>query len=90
MAPAIDWRDEDQLKAQGLADRDVARQAGIPRGTFHQEWRKREPTGVTVRMRTSTMWTSAPSWCGSSRPSCRPAKWCGAGHGSGNSYVLGS
>jgi hypothetical protein len=85
MARAIDRRHEDQLKAQGLADRDIARRSEILWGTLHRERQKREPTDVTVRLRTSTMWTSAPSWCGSSQPRCGSAKWCGARHGSGDS-----
>jgi hypothetical protein len=32
MAKAIDWRQYDQLKAQGLADREIARRWGIPWG----------------------------------------------------------
>jgi len=42
MARAIDWTHYDQLKAQGLADREIARQWGIPWGTFHREKQKRE------------------------------------------------
>jgi hypothetical protein len=37
MARAINWRQYDKLKAQGLADREIARQWGIPWSTFHRE-----------------------------------------------------
>jgi len=37
MAQAIDWHYYAALKAQGLADREIARQWGIPWGTFHRE-----------------------------------------------------
>jgi hypothetical protein len=36
MARAIDWTHYDALKAQGLADREIARQWGIPWTTFHR------------------------------------------------------
>jgi hypothetical protein len=42
MARAIDWTHYGTLKAQGLADREIARQWGIPWGTFHREKQKRE------------------------------------------------
>ena len=42
MARAIDWQAYDQLRAQGLADREIARQWGIPWSTFHREKAKRE------------------------------------------------
>jgi hypothetical protein len=42
MTRAIDWHRYDTLKAQGLADREIARQWGIPWGTFHREKQKRE------------------------------------------------
>jgi hypothetical protein len=44
----MDWTQYDQLKAQGLADRENARQWGIVWSTLHREKQKREPTGVTV------------------------------------------
>jgi hypothetical protein len=44
----MDWTQYDQLKAQGLADREIARQWGIVWSTLHREKQKREPTGVTV------------------------------------------
>jgi hypothetical protein len=37
MARAIDWQRYDELKGQGVADREIARQWGIPWGTFHRE-----------------------------------------------------
>jgi hypothetical protein len=37
MAPAIDWTTSDQLKAEGLADREIARHWGVPWGTYHRE-----------------------------------------------------
>jgi hypothetical protein len=37
MARAIDWAQYDQLKAQGLSDRGIARQWGIPWSTFQRE-----------------------------------------------------
>jgi IS30 family transposase len=37
MARAIDWRQYDRLKAQGLADREIARRWGIPWSTFQRE-----------------------------------------------------
>jgi hypothetical protein len=40
MKKAIDWSHYDTLKAQGLADREIARQWGIPWGTFHREKQK--------------------------------------------------
>ena len=42
IARAIDWTRYDTLKAQGLADREIARQWGIPWGTFPREKQKRE------------------------------------------------
>jgi hypothetical protein len=47
MVPAIDWNEYDQLKAQGLADREIARRWGIPWGTFHREKQKRGGLGVS-------------------------------------------
>ena len=41
MARAIDWTHYDQLKAQGLGDREIARQWEIPWSTFHREKQKR-------------------------------------------------
>jgi hypothetical protein len=52
MARAIDWTQYDQLKAQGLADREIARQWGIPWGTFHREKHKRE---ASLRVQTPSM-----------------------------------
>jgi hypothetical protein len=40
IARSIDWTHYDRLKAQGLADREIARQWGIPWGTFHREKQK--------------------------------------------------
>jgi hypothetical protein len=37
MASAIDWKQYEQLKAHGLADREIARRWGILWGTFHRE-----------------------------------------------------
>jgi hypothetical protein len=37
IARAIDWTHYDQLKAQGLADRESAQQWGTPWSTFHRE-----------------------------------------------------
>ena len=37
MARAIDWTHNDQLKAQGLGDREIARPWEIPWSTFHRE-----------------------------------------------------
>jgi hypothetical protein len=37
MARAIDWAHYDTLKAQGLSDREIARQWGIPWSTFQRE-----------------------------------------------------
>ena len=37
MARAIDWTHYDTLKAQGLSDREIARQWGIPWSTFQRE-----------------------------------------------------
>lgn len=37
MKKVIDWHRYAELKAQGLADREIARQWGIPWGTFHRE-----------------------------------------------------
>lgn len=37
MARAINWSHYDALKRQGLADREIARQWGIPWTTFHRE-----------------------------------------------------
>jgi hypothetical protein len=48
MARAIDWTHYDQLKAQGLADREIARQWEIPWSTVHREKQTREPTDVTA------------------------------------------
>jgi hypothetical protein len=48
MARAIDWTHYNQLKAQGLGDREIARQWEIPWSTFHREKQKREPISVTV------------------------------------------
>jgi hypothetical protein len=42
MARAIDWRQYDRLKAQGLADREIARRWGIPWTTFYREKSKRQ------------------------------------------------
>jgi hypothetical protein len=42
MARAIDWSHYDRLKAQGLADREIARRWEIPWSTFHRETKKRE------------------------------------------------
>jgi hypothetical protein len=50
MARAIDWTQYDTLKAQGLADREIARQWGIPWGTFHREKQKREGADLTSPM----------------------------------------
>jgi hypothetical protein len=37
MARAINWKHYEQLKAEGLADREIARRWGIPWTTFHRE-----------------------------------------------------
>jgi hypothetical protein len=42
MARAIDWQQYDQLKAQGLSERAIARELGIPWTTFYRETKKRE------------------------------------------------
>ena len=39
---AIDWTEYDQVRAQGLANREISRQRGIPWGIFHREKQKRE------------------------------------------------
>lgn len=41
----IDWVQYDDLKAQGLADQEIAWQWGIPWATFHREKQKR---GVVI------------------------------------------
>jgi hypothetical protein len=51
IARAIDWTHYDRLKAQGLADREIARQWGIPWGTFHRERQKREGVPAPVQNR---------------------------------------
>jgi hypothetical protein len=53
MARAIDWSHYDQLKAQGLADRVIARQWGIPWGTFHRAKQQRK-SGPPAHSRTPT------------------------------------
>jgi hypothetical protein len=86
MAPAIDWTHYDQLKAQGLADREIARRWGIPWGTFHRE--KQKARGSTVHGRRYTVhprtvdhprWTasspiSGPPWRPSSSRSAHGSK----------------
>jgi len=42
MAQAIHWMKYDQLKAQRLAEWEIARQWGIPWGISHREKSKRE------------------------------------------------
>jgi hypothetical protein len=42
MARAIDWSQYDALKAQGLSERAIARELGIPWTTFYREKQKRE------------------------------------------------
>jgi hypothetical protein len=48
MAWATNWTHDDQLKAQGLSDRAIARQWEIPWSTFHREKQKRDRIGITV------------------------------------------
>jgi hypothetical protein len=45
MARVIDWARVDALKARGLGDRAIARELGIPWGTFHREKQKRQGVG---------------------------------------------
>ena len=52
MAPAIDWIQYEQLKAEGLADREIARRWGVPWGTFH--WEKQKRGGLTARVSVQT------------------------------------
>jgi hypothetical protein len=49
MARAIDWTHYDILKAQGLPDREIARQWGIPWGTFHRGKQKRDGPPAPVQ-----------------------------------------
>jgi hypothetical protein len=49
IARAIDWTQYDTRKAQGLADREIARQWGIPWGTFHREKQKRAGPSAPVQ-----------------------------------------
>jgi hypothetical protein len=48
---AIDWTQHDTLKAQVLADREIARQWDIPWGTFHREKQKHD-SGVPAQSST--------------------------------------
>jgi hypothetical protein len=48
MARVMDWAQYDALKAQGLADREIARRWEIPWGTFHREKQKRQGPPSTV------------------------------------------
>jgi hypothetical protein len=57
MARATDWRPHDTLKAQGLADREIARQWAIAWGMFHREKQKRE---ASLPMQTPPVSQSAP------------------------------
>ncbi len=64
IARAIDWTRYDTLKAQGLPDRDIARQWGIPWGTFHREKQKREGADLTspeVQEKPTTAHPSTPA-----------------------------
>jgi hypothetical protein len=49
IARAIDWTRYDTLKAQGLADREIARRWDIPWGAFHREKQKREGPPAPVQ-----------------------------------------
>jgi hypothetical protein len=48
MARVMDLAQYDALKAQGLADREIARRWEIPWGTFHREKQKRQGPPSTV------------------------------------------
>ena len=52
MARAIDWQQYDTLKAQGLADREIARRCGIPWSTFHREKQRRGGLDKGVSLQT--------------------------------------
>ncbi len=49
MPREIDWTQYEALKAQGLSDREIARQWGIPWTTFRRERDKHEGTIVPVQ-----------------------------------------
>jgi hypothetical protein len=49
MTRAINWTQYDKLKAQGLADREIARRWDIPWSTFHREKSKREGIPAPVQ-----------------------------------------
>jgi hypothetical protein len=59
MVRAIDWTHYDTLKAQGLADREIARRWSIPWGTFHREKQKREGPPAPVQRPVQTLDTGA-------------------------------
>ena len=61
MAREIGWEQYDQLKAQGLADREIARQWEIPWGTFHREKQKHDSVPAAHRCRMRLPCASSPS-----------------------------
>jgi hypothetical protein len=64
IARAIDWTQYDTLKAQGLPDREIARQWGISWGTFHREKQKRagaDRTSPEVQEKPTTAHPSTPA-----------------------------
>src|SRR5437867_831677 len=64
MARAINWTHYDQLKAQGLGDREIARQWEIPWSTFHREkqrYTQDHPGTPAIRARHTTAHSSTPT-----------------------------
>ena len=59
MARAIDWARVDALKAQGLSERAIARELGIPWTTFYRAQRQRQGPPAPVQKPVQTIDTGA-------------------------------
>jgi hypothetical protein len=63
MAQVIDWTSYNTLKAQGLSDREIARQWGIPWTTFRREKQRytaAHPSTPAIRARNTQVYPGTP------------------------------